>query len=112
MYEEGCGETCVCIVDRVSLAKKLAATIGSFSVPSEKAILQAFPTAPHPAMVAARAACEKDTMGTVMSWTLRAILLTWESWASQSVCDHSFVKLFASLRKFSGREASLAARRQ
>ncbi len=71
--------TWLCGLFLVSLARKVAATTGSDSVPKEKASLQAFPVAPQPARDAALAANGKELAGTVKAWTLQATLVTCES---------------------------------
>jgi hypothetical protein len=47
LKEDGGDGTCVWGVVLVSLARKVATTMGSDSVPKEKASLHAFPTAPY-----------------------------------------------------------------
>ena len=65
LKEDGGIGTWLCGVFLVSLARKVAATTGSDSVPKEKASLQDFPVAPQPARDAALAAKGKELVGTV-----------------------------------------------
>ena len=54
-----CAQMCECLAPRVSLAMNSAAIPGSVSRPCEKASLQARPTAPAPARIAAHVVLEK-----------------------------------------------------
>ena len=54
-----CASMWECLASKVSFATNLAATAGSVSMPYEKTSLQARPTAPAPARIAALPVLEK-----------------------------------------------------
>ena len=75
-----------CLASKVSFARNLAATAGSVSMPYEKEGLQARPSAPSPARIAALAVSENVVVEaeTEAAFVCFAIRLVWASWASLS----------------------------